>query len=123
MGVVLDAAPSGTAPVLGLKLAGGTGEARVANVYDEGAAQAAGVSAGDVLLALDGLRIADAKALEAMLVRRRAGDTVRLHAFRRDELMQFELVLDAPPVDKYSLSLAPRANAAAVSLQRGWLGN
>lgn len=123
MGVVLDAAPSGTAPVLGLKLAGGTGEARVANVYDEGAAQAAGVSAGDVLLALDGLRIADAKALEAMLARRRAGDTVRLHAFRRDELMQFELVLDAPPVDKYSLSLAPRANAAAVSLQRGWLGN
>ena len=107
---------------MGLKLAGGQGEARVANVYDDGPAQAAGVAAGDVLVALDGLRIAHAKALEDMLARRQAGDELTLHVFRRDELMRFVLVLDAPPRDKYSLTLAPRAGAAVVALRRGWLG-
>lgn len=122
LGVVLAAEASSTAPAMGLKLAGGQGEARVANVYDDGPAQAAGVAAGDVLVALDGLRIAHAKALEDMLARRQAGDELTLHVFRRDELMRFVLVLDAPPRDKYSLALAPRAGAGAVALRRGWLG-
>lgn len=122
LGVVLAAEASSTAPAMGLKLAGGQGEARVANVYDDGPAQAAGVAAGDVLVALDGLRIAHAKALEDMLARRQAGDELTLHVFRRDELMRFVLVLDAPLRDKYSLALAPRAGAGAVALRRGWLG-
>ena len=123
MGVVLEATPAGAAPVLGLKLAAGAGEPRVANVYDDGAAQTAGVSAGDVLLALDGIRIASAKALDDLLARRLAGEQARLHVFRRDELMAFTLELGEAPADKYVLSLAPRAGAAAVALRRGWLGN
>ena len=121
-GVSLRAEAAGTAPVLGMKLGGGSGEAKVANVYDDGPAQAAGVSAGDVLIALDGLRISSAKGLEDLLARRGAGDEVELHLFRRDELMSFRAVLAAPPSERQELKLAPRADSAAAKLRRGWLG-
>ncbi|HNE99204.1 MAG TPA: PDZ domain-containing protein, partial [Thauera aminoaromatica] len=121
-GVSLRAEAAGTAPVLGMKLGGGSGEAKVANVYDDGPAQAAGVSAGDVLIALDGLRISSAKGLEDLLARRGAGDEVELHLFRRDELMSFRAVLAAPPAERQELKLAPRADSAAAKLRRGWLG-
>ncbi|SEG23687.1 M61 family metallopeptidase [Thauera chlorobenzoica] len=120
-GLVLEAAPAGKAPWLGLKLAAGEAEAKVANVFDGGPAQAAGIAAGDVLLALDGLKLS-AKGLDGLLARRRAGERVAIHLFRRDELMQFELVLAPAPTDKYSLKLAPRAGAAARALREGWLG-
>jgi predicted metalloprotease with PDZ domain len=108
-------------PWLGLKLAGGNGAARVANVYDDGPAQAAGVSAGDVLLALDGIKL-DGGNLDKLLERRSPGEVVRVHAFRRDELMEFELTLDAPPKTRISLKPAARPAAAALQLRKGWLG-
>jgi predicted metalloprotease with PDZ domain len=58
------------------------------------------LSAGDLLIAVDGLRVT-ATNLETVLARYRTGDTVLLHAFRRDELMAFNAVLtqgDAPQV-------------------------
>ena len=122
MGVTLDASPASAAPVLGWKLGGSNGETKVLNVHDGGPAQAAGVAAGDVLVALDGLKVAGAKAMDEMLARRRAGDEVALHVFRRDELMCFRLPLAEPPADKYSLKLADRAGAQALKLRKGWLG-
>ncbi len=123
MGVTLQASAAGTAPVLGWKLGGGNGEAKVLNVYDGGPAQAAGVSAGDVLVALDGLKVSGAKAVDEMLARRRAGEELNLHVFRRDELMSFRLVLAEPPADKFSLKRADRAGAQALKLRKGWLGS
>jgi predicted metalloprotease with PDZ domain len=122
VGVTLDASPANAAPVLGWKLGGSNGETKVLNVHDGGPAQAAGVAAGDVLVALDGLKVAGAKAMDEMLARRRAGDEVVLHVFRRDELMCFRLPLAEPPADKYSLKLADRAGAQALKLRKGWLG-
>jgi len=122
LGVTLRAQAAASAPVLGIKLAAGSGEAKVANVHDDGPAQAAGIAAGDVLLALDGLRIASAKGLEDMLGRRRVGDEATLHLFRRDELMSMRVVLAAAPLERYELKLAARAAAGAMRLRRGWLG-
>ena len=65
----------------------------VATVYEGGNAHRAGISAGDILVALDGLRIG-ASNLDALLQRYRPGDTVSLHVFRGDVLRHFELVLD-----------------------------
>lgn len=119
--VTLEAAAASTSPVLGWKL-GGNGEAKVLNVYDGGPAQAAGVSAGDVVVALDGLKVAGAKAMDDMLARRRAGDELTLHVFRRDELMSFRLAPAAAPADKFSLKRAERARPEALELRKGWLG-
>lgn len=120
-GVRLDLQPASKTPTLGIKLAGNGGECQIAQVFDDGPAQRAGLSAGDVLIACDGLRL-NAKTLEALLSRRRAGETLHLHAFRRDELMEFELELADPPATQAKLTLQPRASAKARALRAGWLG-
>jgi predicted metalloprotease with PDZ domain len=116
-GVALKLAPADPSPSLGLRTATRAGELSVANAYTGGAAQRAGLSAGDVLIACDGLRI-DEKSLKALLARRKPGDVLRLHAFRRDELMRFEATLDRPTPAEATLSAAPGPNA----LRHGWLG-
>ncbi|MFL6711277.1 MAG: M61 family metallopeptidase, partial [Massilia sp.] len=69
-------------------------DSKLAQVHEGGAAHRAGMSAGDVLVALDGLRIGGAPAsLDGMLARYRVGQTVELLAFRRDELMRFDVLL------------------------------
>ena len=104
------------APSLGIKLREG---ARIATAYDDGPAQKAGLSAGDTLIAVDGLRV-DGSNLSKMLERRRAGERIEIHAFRRDELMRFELELAPEPLDTARLSLETRSNKTA--LRDGWLG-
>jgi predicted metalloprotease with PDZ domain len=105
------------APSLGAKMLSEGDSVKIACVFDGGPAQTAGLSGGDVLLALDGLRVTPGK-LEAMLARRKSGQTVKLHIFRRDEMMEFNLCLASPAADDCRLRLAPRGNA----LRRNWLG-
>lgn len=101
---------------LGAKIANSGGDVKLAHVYDGGAAQAAGLSAGDVIVAIDGLR-ATGKTAEAMLARRKPGDVVTIHAFRRDELHTFKVTLQAPPADTCQLQFVARRTAA----QRAWV--
>lgn len=105
--------------LLGLKLAPGT-EPRIAQVYDGGAAQAAGLSAGDLLVALDGLRLTPTS-LDPLLNRRRPGQRVDVLVFRRDELLPFAVTLtdSAPP--HIELQLEDKPGGAARKLLRGWL--
>jgi predicted metalloprotease with PDZ domain len=119
-GVHWVAAATETAPTLGIKLAAGK-DARIATAYDDGPAQRAGLSAGDVLIAVDGLRVDGAK-LAKQLERRRAGERVEIHAFRRDELMRFEVELAAALADTVKLSVDAGAGKDAAKLRRGWLG-
>ena len=86
-------------PVLGANLATKNNEITLMQVYEGGAAQNAGLSAGDVLVAIDGLRMNE-KQLEQYLAVTASDIPVRIHAFRRDELMSFELFpLPAPAVN------------------------
>lgn len=81
-------------------------DSKLSQVHEGGAAHAAGMSAGDVLVALDGLRIGGAPAaLEGLLARYQVGQTVEVHAFRRDELMTFRVVLQGERVPGISLEL------------------
>ena len=95
-------------PSLGAKTSNEGNEVRLATVYSAGAAQQAGLSAGDVLVAIDGLRVTPTT-LDRQLMRRRAGDTITVHAFRRDELLTVELCL-APPVPGSSCLTAKGSN-------------
>ena len=92
-------------------------EVRLATVYDGGAAQTAGLAAGDLLLAIDGLRVTPAS-LDPQLARCQPGATIKLHAFRRDELMEFTVRLDAPTADTAKLSCAAKGERE----RRAWLG-
>lgn len=116
LGIALTFAPADAAPSLGVRTTTKGGELAIATAYTGGAAQRAGLSAGDVLVAVDGLRV-DEKSLKALLSRRRAGDAVEVHAFRRDELLRVAATLDAPPRSEATL----RAGTAENALRRGWL--
>jgi len=116
-GIALTTAPLDRSPALGARLVVRGADLTLATAYAGGAAQRAGLSAGDVLVACDGLRV-DERSLKTLLARRRPGDVMRVHAFRRDELMSFEVTLDDPAKAEATLALQPRENA----LRRGWLG-
>jgi len=104
-------------PSLGIKTGSEGNDVKLATVYDGGPAQHAGLSAGDVLVAIDGLRVTG-KNLDQLLGRRKPGDALTLHAFRRDELMDFALTLG--PCDDDSAKLV--CVKAADPLRKSWLG-
>jgi len=105
---------------LGARTASDGNDLKLTHVFDGGPAQAAGLAAGDVVVALDGLRVTP-KSLDALLAARRPGDAVRVHAFRRDELHEVTVRLAAPPADTCLLRLAKKAGAGAQRLRRNWL--
>jgi predicted metalloprotease with PDZ domain len=121
-GIVFERRPALDPPhlaLLGCKLAAGAG-ARIEQVFDGGPARAAGLSGGDVLVALDGLRTT-ASSLDRLLARYQPGESVELHAFRRDELMRVALKLGTQPPPKIALRSDPRAGKRATALRRRWL--
>lgn len=120
-GIAYTAKVEGSVPWLGLKHATRGVDVAVTQVLDGGPAQAAGVSAGDVLVALDGLRVAPGS-LDAQLGRYPVGAQVMLHVFRRDELMQFSLTLAAAPQNKVELSECEDGLSPATQQRRSaWL--
>ncbi|HJV82436.1 M61 family metallopeptidase [Noviherbaspirillum sp.] len=107
-------------PGLGIRTSRDGNDCKLANVYEGGAAHRAGLSAGDILIAMDGLRVS-ASNFDTLLARYRVGDAVTLHAFRRDELMMFDATLT--PDDAPQVTLAGQAKPAAhARLRAAWLG-
>jgi predicted metalloprotease with PDZ domain len=106
--------------MLGARLSARNGELTIGSAMHQGAAHRAGLSAGDLLVALDGLRVDD-RNLKAMLERRQAGDRVQVHAFRRDELMQFELTLDPPQGVEVALAAQAKPAAKPARFRKTWL--
>lgn len=79
-------------------------DCKLAQVHEGGAAHLGGLSAGDIVVAVDGLRVyGNPSNLDALLARYKVGDTVAVHAFRRDELMSFDVVLQGDRVPGISL--------------------
>jgi predicted metalloprotease with PDZ domain len=112
----------------GAKIAGGLallGAAARANgedsvlthVLEGGAAQESGMAAGDAIVAVDGLRPGRG-GLEAALTKRRPGEQIAIHAFRRDELLEFDVRLKPAPADTCVLS---ELSGAKARLRDRWL--
>ncbi len=69
----------------------------LATVFEHGAAHQGGLSAHDILVAIDGVRIDSVNgSLESVLARHVSGERVKVHVFRRDELREFSVKLAAP---------------------------
>jgi predicted metalloprotease with PDZ domain len=91
-------------PSLGIKVQNADGGAQLQCVFSHGTASQSGLSAGDVVVAVDGLRVNGAT-IEKMLATRRIGDVLDVHAFRRDELMRFRVTVGQAPNDTCVLQL------------------
>ena len=123
MGSVIDAVPDEKKPrsVLGAKWQQGDGVIKLQQVFDAGAAQQAGLSAGDEIIAVDGIRM-DSKQLESYLSRSEPSREVCIHLFRRDELLQFTLKPLPAPDDTCRFRLPDDLDEQTRKRQQAWLG-
>ena len=92
---------------LGAFLKEGEACLEILRVDEGGAAQLAGLSAGDTIVAVNGLR-QTLDQIEQQLKLAQAGERWTLHAFRRDELHRFELSL--APARRHTIELIPTDN-------------
>ncbi len=106
---------------LGVKTAADSANLKLANVFTGGAAMQAGLAAGDTLVALDGLKITSSN-LDKLLQQYQPGETVDVHAFRRDELMSFAVKLQRPPMDTVELQLTQDIDHETDARRKSWLG-
>ncbi|CAG9183090.1 M61 family metallopeptidase [Cupriavidus respiraculi] len=117
MGIAAEVQKADRQAALGIKTRTDDGWVRITHVLDGGAGQAAGLSAQDLLVAVDGLRVAPGQ-LDKLLGRYRAGDSVPLHVFRRDELHVLPVTFAREPATQYRVTLEPGRHA----MRARWLG-
>jgi predicted metalloprotease with PDZ domain len=111
--------PGNTRADLGVQACLTTPQPELLAVYHGGAAHRAGLSAGDVLVALDGLKLSGAN-FEMRLQRYAPGDEVRIHAFRRDELLTLTVALQAAEKTTCYLRQDAQADGACVKQRAAW---
>ncbi|MGD8932585.1 MAG: PDZ domain-containing protein, partial [Chromatiales bacterium] len=121
-GRVLDRPPESVSarPVLGVNLTTRNNELTLLQVFDEGAAQAAGLAAGDVIVAVDNLRLNE-KQLEKYIASTPQDKAVVIHAFRRDQLMVFKVIPQPAPADTCVFHLSETAPPEQRARFDAWL--
>jgi len=102
---------------LGLRIGA---DMKVAAAFRDGPAARAGLSAGDALVAIGGLK-ATPERLATTLARAAPGDALEVHAFRRDELMSFAVVLAPAPEDTCFLVLEATVAPDVQARRDAWL--
>lgn len=80
---------------LGARLRKAADGVTIAAVMEGSIAHQAGLSAGDVVVAIDGVRVDGQSAMEATIARSPTGSTLVLHVFRNDLLRAFNMRLRA----------------------------
>ncbi|MCU0835041.1 MAG: PDZ domain-containing protein [Chromatiaceae bacterium] len=115
-----EPAPARPPPTLGVRLQPAGSEPILQNVLTGSAAERAGLAPGDTLIAIDGLRVTRDN-LDGLLARFPEGAEVRVHAFRRDELIEVRARPLPAPADTCELALMSNVPPAA-ERRAAWLG-
>ena len=106
---------------LGLRFVKHKSGVRITHVLDNGAAMETGISANDVIIALDDIRV-DINNAEKIIAATAANSLLKVHVFRRDELFEFSLTTKEPAADMVQLNLIEEAESAVVEQRIAWLG-
>ena len=106
---------------LGAMLVSRNGKPVFKAVHNGGPAELAGISPGDELVALDGLRISLA-GCEARTRRYLPGDRSDVTVFRGDELITLRLKWAEAPADTCYLKTVDDADSEATARRKAWLG-
>jgi predicted metalloprotease with PDZ domain len=115
-----DPAMPVTKSVLGARFQTDSSGAKLAVVLDGGAAQEAGLAAGDVIVAVDGIKVS-ADNLGTQIAQVPTGMSVPVHAFRRDELMRFDLRPLPAPLDTCELRMSENLDHTQQQALNAWL--
>jgi len=113
-----EANVSRTLPWIGARIDQHSDDARITTVLYESPAQQAGLAAGDVIIAVDGLRVRR-RDFETQLHRFQPGDRITIHAFRHDTLRESQVALAAAPADTAWFTLTE--GAVAAQQRHAWL--
>ncbi len=105
---------------LGIRFKPEDGGARLIHVLDAGAARVAGLAAGDLIIAVDNIRVNGN--LEKMLHSYPVGTEVAVHAFRRNVLFCCQVTLQAAPKDTCVLELINDIDERTKANRDSWLG-
>jgi len=108
-------------PDLGVRLQPDTAEPVIGVVLAGRPAERAGLAPGDTLVALDGIRVRRDN-LDALAAAVPPGARVGVHAFRRDELLRFDVLPQPAPSDTCELRLAGHQPPAIAARRARWLG-
>ncbi|MDJ0617954.1 MAG: M61 family metallopeptidase [Calothrix sp. MO_192.B10] len=108
-------------PFLGIKVSRENGRELIKFVEVDSPAQAAGIDAGDELLAIDGLRVS-ANGLSDRLQDYQSQDTIQVTFFHHDQLYSVPVTLSEPRPQKYQV--LPIENPSPIQKKNfaGWLG-
>ena len=109
-----------TSSSFGARFAEDSQGAKLVHVLDDSPCQKAGLSAGDIIIAVDNVKVTK-QSIEKSLKPHKAGDTVIVHAFRRDELIQYELTLEAAPLTTCAMQVNTDASDSQVKHRSLWL--
>jgi predicted metalloprotease with PDZ domain len=119
-GIGLELSTSRGSPSIGAKTSADAAGVKLAQVWDGGTAQAAGLSAGDVIVALNGLQVSNSH-FEARIKRIGVGKQAKVHAFRRDELMEHTLTIGQAEWGEHKLAGAAKTTLAQRKAVTAWL--
>ena len=112
-------------PVLGASLADDTTAVFVNWSSENGSAFAAGVSSGDRIFAIDGVPVTTADSVNAIIQRKRVGDTVQLDMVQRTVRRTIPMRLVSVP--RYSVSTYEKAGMTVTDemkrFREAWLGS
>jgi predicted metalloprotease with PDZ domain len=92
----------------------------IASVRADGPAAAAGLYAGDEIVAVDDQRV-DESRLNARLAERQPGSTARIAVFRRDELLEVPVTLAETPAETAAIVPREGASSEQSALREAWL--
>lgn len=104
---------------LGLSTTKRLGGVTVTSVKHDGPAEKAGLAPGDVMIAVDGLKLSRSS-WPKIFGRLQPGDSVALDYFREDRLFRTKLVVSVRPADRCYLELQDD-DPAAVASREAWL--
>lgn len=109
-------------PTLDVRLRPASTEAVVQNVIRGGAGERAGIAAGDVVVAVDGVR-ATSENFETLVARAPSDSGVAIHLFRRDELVELLAFPEAARLDTCDLMLLESVSDAVLQARSRWLAS
>ncbi len=107
-------------PTLGARVINHPLGAKLSHVYDNGNAQKAGLSAGDIIIAVDHIKVSKTN-IDKMIQSYPIESTITLHVFRRDELIKFKLMLMKTQANTYYIEIVATENNCQIKNKQLWL--
>lgn len=94
--------------------------AKVTQCFTNESAEIAGIAAGDVIISINHLQVNKTN-IEKVIGSYAVADTIKVHAFRRDELMEFDVVLQRAELTTCYLTLDEKSNQHISASRSKWL--